>query len=392
MIQTLTFFSNYFNHHQKALCDELYGKLKDGFHFVETEPMEDFRSKMGWGKEGIPSYVVRSYESAENESLALSLAKDSDVVIMGTAPERYIRERLLLNRLIFRYSERPLKEGRWKIFVPYLAKKFYVNHISNRDRSIYCLCAGAFVSSDYKFLMNSYRDKCYKFGYFPFPEQRSWEELSALKGKSDRIKILWCGRFLKLKRADLLIKAAGKAKEAGFDFDLTIVGEGEEEEYLRELVKKHGLQDRTEFMGYLSPEATREEMAKADIYVCTSNKLEGWGSVIYEGLAAGCAVIATSKAGATPFLIKDGRTGYVYRSGDAGSLRDKLISCLEDMDRAREMGRRAHMQMQESWNPRTAAERLIMVSERLLRGRSFFFDDGPMSRAEIIYENWYDHA
>ena len=114
--------------------------------------------------------------------------------------------------------------------------------------------------------------------------------------------------------------------------------------------------------------------------------------MIYEGLAAGCAVIATSKAGATPFLIEDGRTGYVYRSGDAGSLTEKLISCLKNMEGTREMGRRAHRQMQESWNPKTAAERLIMVSERLLRGRSFFFDDGPMSRAEIIYENWYDHA
>ncbi|MBQ7583075.1 MAG: glycosyltransferase family 4 protein [Lachnospiraceae bacterium] len=388
MIQTAAFFSNYFNHHQKALCDELYLRLKDGFRFIETEPMEAFRSRMGWGKEEIPPYVVRSYESAENESLALSLARDADVVIMGTAPERYIRERLLLDRLIFRYSERPLKEGRWKILVPYLAKKFYVNHISNRGRSIYCLCAGAFVSSDYKFLLNSYKDKCYKFGYFPFPEKRSWEEISALKRQSDRIKILWCGRFLKLKRADLLIRAAAKARDAGFDFDLTIVGEGEEEEHLKALTAKYDLGERTEFKGYLSPEAAREEMAKAHIYVCTSNKLEGWGSVIYEGLAAGCAVIATSKAGATPFLIEDGRTGYVFRSGDAGSLAKKLTACLKDMDAAGETGRRAFIQMQEAWNPKTAAERLITVSDRILRGRAFFYDDGPMSRAEIMYEDW----
>ncbi len=390
MIKTLTFFSNYFNHHQKALCDELFARLGEGFRFVETEPMEDFRSKMGWGKEKIPPYVLRSYESAENESLALTLARESEVVVIGTAPERYIRERLLLDRLIFRYSERPLKEGRWKIFVPYLAKKFYVNHISNREKSIYCLCAGAFVSSDYKFLLNSYRDKCYKFGYFPFPEQRSWKELSALKGQSDRIKILWCGRFLKLKRADLLIKAAAKARDEGYDFDLEIVGEGDEEKHLKEMVSESGLSERTVFMGYLSPEETREEMAGADIYVCTSNKLEGWGSVIYEGLAAGCAVIATSKAGATPFLIEDGRTGYVFRSGDAGSLSKKLTACLKDAKGAERMGQRAYEQMQELWNPKTAASRLITVSDRLLAGRSYFFDEGPLSRAEIVYENWYD--
>lgn len=353
--------------------------------------MEDFRSKMGWGKEEIPPYVLKSYESPENEALALSLARDSDVVVMGTAPERYLKERLLLDRLTFRYSERPLKEGRWKIFVPYLAKKFYVNHISNRNKSIYCLCAGAFVSSDYRFLLGSYKDKCYKFGYFPFPEKRNYEELSALKRQNDRIRILWCGRFLKLKRADLLIRAAKEARDKGYDFDLKIVGEGEEGQHLHELVKKYGLDDLTEFAGYLSPELTREEMASADIYVCTSNKLEGWGSVIYEGLAAGCAVIATSKAGATPFLIEDGKTGYVFRSGDAKSLAGRLIDCLKDMDRTREIGRAACTQMAELWNPETASKRLITVSERLLKGRSFFYDDGPMSRAQIMYENWYDN-
>ncbi|MCR5773749.1 MAG: glycosyltransferase family 1 protein, partial [Lachnospiraceae bacterium] len=63
MIKTLAFFSNYFNHHQKALCDELYKILGEGFRFIETEPIEAFRAKMGWGKEEVPVYVLRSYES-----------------------------------------------------------------------------------------------------------------------------------------------------------------------------------------------------------------------------------------------------------------------------------------------------------------------------------------
>ncbi len=269
-------------------------------------------------------------------------------------------------------------------------KKFYVNHIKNRNKSIYCLCAGAFASSDYEFLLGSYRNKCYKFGYFPFPEKRSWEELSAHKRQNNRIKILWCGRFLKLKRADLLIKAVSRLVDIKQSFDLELVGEGEEEQYLRKLVSKSGLDDRVSFMGYMSPNDTREEMAKADIYVCTSNKLEGWGSVIYEGLAAGCTVVATSQAGATPFLIKDGETGYVYRSGSVDSLTEKLRLCLEDMERSRRIAHNAYTQMEESWNPRVAAERLLDVSEHLLNGEEYFYDDGPMSKAELIYENWYD--
>ena len=111
----LTFFSNYFNHHQEALCNELHKLLGDGFTFVETEEIEEFRSKMGWGREAIPAYVLKSHTSQENLEKAYELGESSDVVIMGTAPEDMIEKRLEENKLTFRYSERPLKEGRVKI-------------------------------------------------------------------------------------------------------------------------------------------------------------------------------------------------------------------------------------------------------------------------------------
>ena len=45
--------------------------------------------------------------------------------------------------------------------------------------------------------------------------------------------------------------------------------------------------------------------------------------------------------------------------------------------------------MHEKWNPDTAAERLLAVSDHLIRGERFFYEDGPMSEAPIIYEDWY---
>ena len=72
-IKTLTFYSNYFNHHQKALCDEFYKILGDGFKFIETMPLEGFRASMGWG-ENTPDYVLRTYESVKNASIADKLA------------------------------------------------------------------------------------------------------------------------------------------------------------------------------------------------------------------------------------------------------------------------------------------------------------------------------
>ena len=387
-LKTLTFFSNYFNHHQHAFCDALYERLGEGFTFVETEPIEEFRSRMGWGKEGVPSYVLKSYLNEENGSRAYQLADDSDVVIIGTAPEDLIKRRMEDNKLTFRYSERPLKEGRWKVLVPYLAKKFYVNHISNRDRQLYCLAAGAYVASDYRFL-HSYINKCYKFGYFPKGETKEFRELEEIRSRNKPVRILWAGRFLKLKRADLLLYAAKKCRDEGLSFTLEFVGDGDEEQSLKKLAGELKLEGITQFMGYLSPEDTRHEMERADIFVMTSNKLEGWGSVIYEALSAGCATVASHAAGAAPWLIKQGQTGYIFKSGSDESLADKLMILLKNPNVAHELGRNAYVNMSKYWNPDTAASRVIEASEKLLNGERFYYEKGPLSHAEILYMNWF---
>lgn len=387
-LKTLTFYSNYFNHHQHALCDAFAARLGEGFTFVETEPIEEFRSKMGWGKDGVPSYVLKSHVNEENLKKAYALADDSDVVIIGTAPEDFISRRMEDNKLTFRYSERPLKEGRWKIFVPYLAKKFYVNHISNNGKNLYLLAAGAYVSSDYRFL-HSYAGKCYKFGYFPKEEAKEFTELEELKRRNKPAKILWAGRFLKLKRADLLLYAARKCRDEGLAFTLEFVGDGEEEHDLKKLAKQLRLDDITEFMGYLSPEDTRREMERADIFVMTSNKLEGWGAVIYEALSAGCATVASHAAGAAPWLIRQGITGYIFRSGSDDSLADKLSILLKNPEVAHELGRSAYVNMAKYWNPNTAAERFINAATQLLNGEAFSYEKGPMSPAGYLKDNWY---
>ncbi len=384
----LTFYSNYFNHHQKALCDCLHEKLGEDFTFVETEPMEEFRSQMGWGKEKIPEYVLKSHLGEEEKKKAYDLALESDVVIIGTAPEDLIEKRMEEDKLTFRYSERPLKEGRWKVLVPYLAKKFYINHFSKRKKNIYILAAGAFVSSDYAFL-HSYRKKCYKFGYFPAPEELSFREIEEIRKKNRTMKVLWAGRFLKLKQPELLVYAAKRCRDVGLDLRLEFVGDGKEEKKIKKLVKQQKLDKITTFLGFLRPEDTRRQMEKADIFGCTSNKLEGWGSVIYEALSAGCAVIAPSKAGATPFLVTQGKTGYVFQSGNIESLADKLRILLSSPGAAHELGRNAYENMARYWNPKEASLRLLEVCEKRLAGRDYYFDKGPLSRAEKIKENWF---
>lgn len=391
-MKTITFYSNYFNHHQKALCDAFYAILKEGFTFVETMPMEDFRQGMGWG-EDCPTYVLKTYESIENEEKARSLGDSSDLVIMGTAPEYYIEPRIAKNRIVFRYSERPLKEGFIKFFIPRLTKKYIHLHVRNRKKNVFILAASAFASYDFMKMFGSYPGKCYKFAYFPkhlsYDINELFERKKRITEKAGAVTILWEGRMIRLKRADLLIRAASILRAEGLDFRLKMIGDGEEKEGLVALADKLGISDIVTFEGFLRPDEARERMADAEIYVMTSNKLEGWGSVIYEALNAGCAVVASSAAGATPWLVSPGKTGEVFLSGNVNDLTDKLRPLITDKKLRMDLGRRAYEQMSDVWNPEVAAERVIKLYEAISKGEDTPFDDGPLSKAEIIKNSWF---
>lgn len=388
----ITFFSNYFNHHQKALCEALHAIDGVEFYFVETEPMEDFRKGMGWGVDDLPAYVVQAHLSEDMREAAMQLARTSDVVIIGSAPEWYVEQRIKQNLLTFRYTERPMKEGWIKMFIPRLGRKFYNLHYKNRDKKLYLLGASAYAAYDYS-LLHSYPGKCLKFGYFPVGEALNEDELFARKNSeptADKpLKILWTGRFLKLKRAELLVKALKRVSDKNIDFSLKFVGNGEEEDRLKALTAQLGLADKISFSDFVKPDEVRTMMEDADIYVMTSSFLEGWGSVIYESLSAGCAVIASHACGCTPWLVKNEETGLVFENGSVDSLADKLERFLTDDELRKKCQAGAYRRMKALWNPEVAASRIVEFSKGILSGEPVVYEDGPLSPAPVLKNNWY---
>nr|MCR5108679.1 glycosyltransferase family 4 protein [Lachnospiraceae bacterium] len=347
--------------------------------------------------EEIPPYVLKSHESEEKRKLAMKLAIDSDLVVMGTAPEEFIEERLDENKIIFRYSERPLKEGFIKFFIPRLTGKYLHLHVRNRKKNIYILAASAYTTWDYNRMFGSYPGKCYKFGYFPKHMHYDPDELMERKkryayerfGDENIPTILWTGRMLKLKRPDIAIKALSRLKDKGYDFRLTMVGEGEVRKKLESLVKSFDMEERVTFMDFLSPDEALDIMADHKIYLMTSNFWEGWGSVIYEALNAGCALVVSHAPGAAPWLVKNEKTGLIFENGKVSGMERQLEKLLKDESMVSRLGRNAYEQMEKTWNPKTAAENVLTLYEDLITGHDTSIKEGPCSKAEVLKNNWY---
>lgn len=382
----ITFVSNYINHHQIPLSNVLYEHLGEDYVFVQTEPMEEERIRLGWNPEDVPAYVRFAYEEREAcEKLIL----DSDVVIWGgLEDETMLQPRLQAGKPVFRYSERLYKTGQWKAISPRGLRKKYLDHTRYRKSPVYMLCAGAYVASDFH-IVRAYPNKMLRWGYFPacleYDRNKLWEQKSHAE---DKVEILWAARFIDWKHPELVIALAEELAKTHTNFHITMLGGGELENTTKEQIKEKQLEQYITLAGTRKPEEVRQFMEMAPIFLMTSDRQEGWGAVMNEAMNSGCAVIANRMVGATPFLIEQGVNGYQYRKASAEELAKLVIPLIDDKELCKKVGIQAYATIAEEWNPRVAAKRLLQLCEDVAAGKEpqVRWNSGPCSKAKIIKE------
>lgn len=366
------FVSNYINHHQIPFCNEMYRLLNGEFTFIQTQSMETERVRMGWHENERPGYVRCWYEE---EDCCRRLIMDCDVVLFGgTDDESFIQERLAAGKPVVRLSERLYRTGQWKAVTPRGLRKKYLDHTRYRNSAVWLLCPGAYVPSDFH-IVRAYPNKMYCWGYFP--ETRHYEVEALLNGKGwsredggKVLYLLWVGRMMELKHPELALETARHLKVRGVDFHMDIVGDGELKPRLEELRHSYGLENQVRLPGFQSPEEVRKRMEKADIFLFTSDRREGWGAVANEAMNSACALVADHMIGAAPYLIDQGRNGFAYQDGKAEELFSLVARLAEDRELCRALGRNAYHTIVETWNAENAAAGLLKLIESLLAGET----------------------
>lgn len=380
-LMKIIFLSNFFNHHQKSLARELNGKSE--FCFVETEEMPEERKVLGYGEMEVPVYVTNVEKSGQELETDI---KSCDVLIAGSAPERLLHERIKIGKLLFRYSERPIKQkkGAFLKILPRYVKWHWRNP---KNKPVYLLCASAYTSYDYS-KFGLFEGKTYKWGYFP--EKKEYAPKALLAWKNSK-RLLWCGRFIDWKHPDDAIKVAKMLKADGYSFVLDFIGTGEMKGKLQRMVEEYGLEDCVHFLGAMKPEQVRKEMENSGIFLFTSDYNEGWGAVLNEAMNSGCAVIASHAIGSVPYLINDNINGLVYYSGNLCSLYQKAKKLLDTPSKQEKLGLAAYETICTLWNAEIAAERLLNLSQHIIDGQEFpdLYEFGPCSKAEIVKDDWF---
>jgi len=369
----ITFFSNYLNHHQLEISKEF---IKQGidYTFVATEQISQFRLNLGYeDMDKKYNFVLTTYDSKENYNKALKLANESDVVIIGSAPEIFIKERIRQNKIIFRYSERIFKKGRYRIFSPRAIKYLFENHTKNNNKRIYMLCSSAYTAKDFA-LAGAYIGKCYKWGYFPEFINYDINELMKKK-KNNKTKIIWVGRFIKWKHPELVIELGKYLKSLKYEFEILMIGNGELLESIKKSVEENQLDKNIKILGAVSSKEVRTYMEESNIHIFTSDQNEGWGAVLNESMNSGCAVVANQKIGSVPYLVQDGINGFIYKNNK--EYLNKVIKLIEDDKLREDISIKAYNTIKNEWNAEKAVENLIKV---ICANNNDIIEHGPCSK------------
>ena len=148
--------------------------------------------------------------------------------------------------------------------------------------------------------------------------------------------IVAAGRLAEAKNYPLMIESLAALRQ-DVPARLCILGQGELEQPLRQLIAARGLSNAVSLAGFQSN--PWKYIARADVFLLTS-RYEGFGNVLVEAMACGVPVVATASPG-TRDIVTSGVDGFLVESHTADRVAAALRGVLSDAGARRAMGEAA---------------------------------------------------
>jgi phosphatidylinositol alpha-mannosyltransferase len=131
--------------------------------------------------------------------------------------------------------------------------------------------------------------------------------------------------------------------------------------------RRHPESDRVHWLGRLTDDEIAARLAGADVLCAPSLHGESFGMVLLEGMAAGCAVVASDIDG---YRMAAGGHAALVPPGDkaalARALGVALADAVEGSGQSSPEARKAAVEHARNWSMQTLAERYVDVYERAI--------------------------
>lgn len=163
--------------------------------------------------------------------------------------------------------------------------------------------------------------------YNPFDiegmNKNAQESVSSPFRYKDSLKFVITGSLTPSKGQLETVEAIGRLAQENINIELCIIGKNGPREYRKKvatLIKNYKLNSRVHLVGHQDNPLAYVRLA--DVGVMASTR-EAFGRVTFEYIALGKPVIGAD-TGATPEIIDDGKSGFLFKQGDAGEMAKKM--------------------------------------------------------------------
>lgn len=172
------------------------------------------------------------------------------------------------------------------------------------------------------------------------------DEPRPLKGAEEDIVVGIAARLTPIKDIGTVIRAFEKAYRKNQHLKLRIAGTGEDEKELKQLVRELGIDDRVEFVGWISD--MKAFFSGLDINVLASLS-ENFPYSLLEGAYEHCAAIA-SRVGGIPMLITHEENGYLFEPGEIGIFSEYIYRLSTDHALRRELAEKLYQKAKNDFS------------------------------------------
>ena len=193
-------------------------------------------------------------------------------------------------------------------------------------------------------------------------ENRQGKSRKILKISENMISIVNIGFNSPVKGLDILFEALSiiKKKHSYEEFILVHIGiditDPINSHYLQD-AEKNEIEQKVKWMGIRNDVA--ELLPGLDIY-CQPSRSEALGLSLMEAGMAGLPVVG-SNVGGIPEIVQDNYNGFLFESGNAFQLAEKLLRLIRDEELRKRMGKRSKKLMMKNFNIHRQATEMAQI-------------------------------
>lgn len=256
----------------------------------------------------------------------------------------------------------------WRLFL----KKIYLDMglahrlAVRKNRKLYKSC------DYYTVLCNAYKQEIEtEMGIDPATShivviENSSKSIEEISYEKDNI-ILYCGRLVyDIKRVDRLLRIWGKIQDDLNDWKLVLVGGGNDEPMLKEMVKRLHL--KNVFFKGIQKDVSKYYQ-KASI-VCLTSEAEGWGLCLTEAQSHGCIPMAYNcSSGVEEVIGKDRKYGFLAEPFNEDNYASTLLKVAKMPEKDKMQIRKAAVQKMMDYTPDIIFHKWKILFDKLTKDK-----------------------